>query len=224
MQATPMPMPPRIGLIHALQHSIEPINQAFKQAWPQATLMNVLDDTLSMDLAANQRGLDATMHQRFQVLAQYAVDQGCDALLFTCSAFGACIEAVAERHHAIPVLKPNQAMIEQVVSTYASDTIGLIASFAPTLQSMPREFPSNIRLKTALVESALIALNQGDGAGHDAAVVQAAQQLLAQGCTVIALSQFSMARAAQAVAHATGLPVLTTPSAAISLLQYRLSV
>jgi hypothetical protein len=54
------------------------------------------------------------MHERFQRLAQYAVDTGAQGILFTCSAFGPCIEAVARRHAGIPVLKPNEAMVEEV--------------------------------------------------------------------------------------------------------------
>ena len=77
--------------------------------------MNLLDDSLSTDLATNGRGLDAVMHERFQRLAQYAVDAGCNGILFTCSAFGSCIEAVAQRHPNIPVHKPNEAMIEDAV-------------------------------------------------------------------------------------------------------------
>jgi hypothetical protein len=38
-------------------------------------------------------------------------------------------------------------------------------------------------------------------------------------CDVIALSQFSLARAARAVAAATGKPVLTTPDSAVRKLQ-----
>lgn len=104
---------PRIALIHALAHSVAPINHAFERDWPQASGMNLLDDSLSADLAMNGRGLDAAMHARFQALAQYAVDTGAQGILFTCSAFGPCIEAVARRHAAIPVLKPNEAMVEE---------------------------------------------------------------------------------------------------------------
>ena len=55
--------------------------------------------------------LDAAMHERFARLAQYAVDCGSHAILFTCSAFGPCIEAVARQHAPLPVLKPNEAMV-----------------------------------------------------------------------------------------------------------------
>ena len=80
----------RIALIHALAHSIPPINAAFERDWPQALRMNLLDDSLSADLAREGKGLDAAMHERFQRLAQYAVDTGAQGILFTCSAFGPC--------------------------------------------------------------------------------------------------------------------------------------
>ena len=50
----------------------------------------------------------------------------------------------------------------------------------------------------------------------------AARRLADQGCRVIALAQFSLARARDAVAAATGLPVLTTPDSAVRRLRARL--
>jgi Asp/Glu/hydantoin racemase len=216
----------RIALIHALTHSIAPINNAFMQMWPDANRVNLLDDSLSADLAANHGVLDEAMHERFLTLANYAVDSGAAAILFTCSAFGSCIERVARKHSAIPVLKPNEAMISEAVAAVSASkqAIGLIASFAPTLVSMPPEFPATSTLQTELVEDAMLELNAGDTAAHDASVVAAANRLKARGAGVIALAQFSMARAANAVAAATGLPVLTTPSTAIRLLKLRLRV
>lgn len=60
-----------------------------------------------------------------------------------------------------------------------------------------------------------MALDRGDTATHDTMVVAAAQQLAGHGCAAIALAQFSLARARDAVAAATGLPVLTTPDTAV---------
>lgn len=217
---------PRVALIHALAHSVGPINQAMEHTWPEAVCMNLLDDSLSADLARNTAagglGLDEAMHRRFETLAAYAESTGAQALLFTCSAFGSCIEAVAARRPSMPVLKPNEAMVDEAVVLAAGGRIGLIASFAPTLASMPGEFPSGVDLATALSAEAMDALNRGDGALHDALVVKAAQTLKAQGCAVIALAQFSMARAQGAVEQAVGLPVLTTPGSAIRVLRQRL--
>ena len=186
--------------------------------------MNLLDDSLATDLATNGRGLDVVMHERFQRLAQYAVDAGCSGILFTCSAFGSCIEAVAQRHPSMPVHKPNEAMIEDAVKQAGkTGKIGLIASFAPTLVSMPPEFPAGTSLETRLVAAAMTALNAGDAALHDKLVIEAAASLAASGCSVIALAQFSMARAAPLVAAQTGLPVLTTVSSAVSKLKQLLA-
>ena len=211
----------RIALIHALSHSVAPINEAFARDWPEAVRMNLLDDSLSADLARNGRGLDAAMHERFQRLAQYAVDTGAQGILVTCSAFGPCIETVAARHAPLPVLKPNEAMIEEAVQG-RQGALGLISSFAPTLQSMPPEFPAGIELVPALADGAMDALNRGDTATHDRLVVEQARALAARGCTRIALAQFSMARARAACEAATGLPVLTTVDSAVRALQRRL--
>lgn len=276
---------PRIALIHALAHSVPPINEAMAAAWPEAGRMNLLDDSLSADLARRGR-LDDAMTARFLALADYAVGAGAQAILFTCSAFGPCIDAVKQRHAAMPVLKPNEAMIDEAVAMLysagglagaaraagathaahateatpamdatvatdagdaadASDTtaacgpagrghpgaaagfrrppaIGLVASFGPTLASMPAEFPAGVPLRTRLAEGALAALDRGDAAGHDAAVLRAARALVDEGCTVLALAQFSLARARPALEQALAVPVLTTPESAIRCLRLRL--
>jgi aspartate/glutamate racemase len=211
---------PRIALIHALAHSIAPVNAAFERDWPEASRMNLLDDSLSADLARSG-GLDAAMHERFQRLAQYAIDAGADGILFTCSAFGPCIEAVARRHAGVPVLKPNQAMIDE--ASAGSGRLGLIATFAPTLASMPAEFAGSVVLEPVLAEGALDALDAGDPLRHDAIVAAAALRLRERGCTRIALAQFSMARARGACEAASGLPVLTTVDSAVRAMRTRLA-
>jgi len=212
---------PRVALIHALAHSVAPINEAMARDWPEATRMNLLDDSLSADLSSGM-GLDAFMHERFQRLAQYAIDCGSDAILFTCSAFGPCIERVAKRHAPIPVLKPNEAMVADAAALGLR--VGLIATFAPTLQSMPPEFPAGVQLEGFLAEGALAALNEGDALRHDALIAQAAMKAARRGCGAIALAQFSMARAQARVAAETGLPVLTTVDSAVRALKRRLAV
>src|ERR1700692_2594416 len=146
----------RMTLIHAQQHSIQPIEASFARLWPDATLMNLLDDSLSADVARDGR-LTSAMTDRFLNLGQYAVTTGANAILFTCSAFGPCIEAVAREHAPMPVLKPNAAMIEQAAAR--GRKIGLLSTFAPTLASMPPEFPRSIEIVPKLAAGALAALD-----------------------------------------------------------------
>ena len=209
----------RIALIHALQHSMQPIAASFAKLWPDAELMNLLDDSLSADLA-REGGLTRGMTERFLKLGRYATGSGAEAILFTCSAFGPCIEAVARAERPIPVLKPNEAMIEQAVAK--GGRIGLLSTFPPTLASMPREFPDTVEVVSKLADGALAALNRGDAVEHDRLIADAARSLC--DCDVIALSQFSMAGAAPQVAQATGRPVLTTPDSAVRKLREMLSV
>jgi Asp/Glu/hydantoin racemase len=203
----------RIALIHALKHSIAPIEAAFAKDWPQARLMNLLDDSLSADLARDG-ALTDTMTERFLALGDYAAATGADAILFTCSAFGPCIEAVAAAHAPMPVLKPNEAMIEQAVTM--GKRIGLLSTFPPTLASMPPEFPASVEVVPKLAEGALAALDRGDRATHDRLIAEASHDL--RGCDVIALAQFSIAATAPLVAAATGRPVVTTPDSAVQKL------
>ncbi|WP_050627672.1 aspartate/glutamate racemase family protein [Bradyrhizobium viridifuturi] len=209
----------RITLIHALKHSIVPIEASFARHWPEARLMNLLDDSLSADLARDGR-LTERMTERFLTMGRYAAGTGANGILFTCSAFGPCIEAVARAHAPMPVLKPNEAMIEQAIAR--GKRIGLLSTFPPTLVSMPPEFPSSVTLVPKLAEGALAALDRGDRAEHDRIVVEASKDL--RDCDLIALAQYSMAPAAERVAEATGREVLTTPDSAVLKLKAMLGI
>lgn len=176
--------------------------------------MNLLDDSLSADLARDG-ALTPAMTERFLTLGRYARGTGADGVLFSCSAFGPCIEAVAADLAPIPVLKPNAAAIEEAVAI--GKRIGLLATFPGTLASMPPEFPPGVEVVPCLAEGALAALDAGDVAAHDRLAAEAARRL--EGCDVILLGQFSLARAARAVSATTGLPVVTTPGSAVRQLK-----
>jgi Asp/Glu/hydantoin racemase len=223
----------RIALIHALRHSPPPIEAAFREHWPEARLMNLLDDSLSADLARDGK-LTEAMTQRFLTLARYAAGAGAQAVLFSCSAFGPCIEACAQDLAPLPVLKPNEAAIEEAVgiacgrprpqaegrespAQQRGRKVGLLATFPATLASMPAEFPPGVELVPCLAKGALAALDAGDLAAHDRLAAEASVAL--KGCDVVLLGQFSLARAAAAVEAATGRPVVTTPGSAVRKLR-----
>src|ERR687894_281691 len=171
----------RIALIHALRHSPPPVEAAFARLWPEAVLMNLLDTSLSADLARDG-ALTPRMTDRFLTLARYAAGTGAAGILFTCSAFGPCIEAVAADLAPMPVLKPNEAMIEEAAAV--GGTIGLLPTFAQTLDTMPPEFPEGVRVVPKLAEGALAALDRGDADAHDRLAAEAARDLAA-GCDAI---------------------------------------
>ncbi len=214
----------RIALIHALKLSIPPIETAFAQHWPQAEIVNILDDSLSADHAKNPV-FSPLMFERFNVLATYAHTCGADAILFTCSAFAPCIDAVKAKL-PIPVLRPNEAMFEAAISMGAK--LGLLASFPASITSMTPELHAmaqargkSVSLATYSVPAAMLALQSGDGATHDALLADAARHF--EGCDAVMLAQFSTARAQAALQAKLHCPVLTTPDTAVLRLRALLS-
>lgn len=216
------PSPPRIALIHALRDSVEPAMAAMARGWPGARIANLLDDSLSADLARAGR-LDAAMTARFVHLARYVVDTGADAILFTCSAFGPAIEA-ARAPLAVPVLKPNESAFAAALA--AGPRVAILVTFEGSLVPLSAELRADaagreIEVTARLVPGALAALQRGDGPAHDAAIAEAAAAL--PPCDAVVLGQFSMARARDAVAARVPCPVLTTPDAAVADLRRRLA-
>lgn len=213
----------RIALIHAVSVSMQPVADAFAQRWPEAELVNVLDDSLSRD-RTRDLALTPAIAARIGALADYVHGAGAAGILFTCSAFGPAIEAVARRL-PIPVLKPNEAMFAE--SFRHGTRLGMLATFAPSIATMEDEFNEQARreptppvLKSLLVPGAMDALRAGDVDRHNALVAQRAVEL--GECDAIMLAQFSTSRAADAVAAAVRCPVLTSPGAAVSMLKHRL--
>jgi Asp/Glu/Hydantoin racemase len=210
----------RIVLIHAVSVAIAPVREAFLALWPEAECGNILDDSLSLDRERDGM-LTAAMTKRILALAEYGASTGAAGILFTCSAFGEAIEAAAARA-AIPVLKPNEAMFEAALA--AGRRIGMLATFAPSVQSMEEEFRqmAQARRSPATVESycvpgAMAALKAGDAATHDGLIAEAAPRF--ESCDAVLLAHFSTARAAPAVTAVLDRPVLTSPGSAVTKLK-----
>jgi Asp/Glu/hydantoin racemase len=219
---------PRIALIHATALAVDPIAAAFVRHWPQARRMNLLDDSLSVDLAATGN-LTPAMVQRFVDLASYAKGTGCAAILFTCSAFGPAIEAAGEAVR-LPTLKPNEAMFQQALDGCAAQgsTLGLVATFEASIPSMSAELREmalrrgqRIELRTALAAGAMQDLAEGRTQEHHRKIAEAARALA--DCDVVMLAQFSMAAAQPLVQQAIACPVLSSPDCAVLALKRTLN-
>jgi aspartate/glutamate racemase len=224
---------PRIALIHATPLAIEPVNQSFQRLWPEAKLQNNLDDSLSRDLASEGQ-LSADMIERFIDLAQYAKRAGCQGILFTCSAFGEAIEAAAKAV-GIPTLKPNEAMFQEALdaATKAQPNaaneinIGLVATFAASIDSMREEFnaltkglPRKVNLHGVYVPHAMDALAKGQAEDHHQRIANAIEHMPA--CDVMMLAQFSMAAAQPLAQSKSTAPILTSPDCAVMAIQQRM--
>jgi Asp/Glu/hydantoin racemase len=217
-------MAPRIALIHAVSVAMQPIADAFRELWPEAQCFNLLDDSLSVD-RARAGELTPEIAARIAALANYARGRGADAILYTCSAFGPAIEAVA-RASDIPVLTPNEAMFADAM--WQAKHVGMLATFEPSVASMEAEFAAqaegtDARITSLCVSGAMAALQVGDPETHDRLIMEAAQDARLADCEVLMLAQFSMARARDIVAAVAQRAVLTSPHSAVMRLKRRLS-
>jgi Asp/Glu/hydantoin racemase len=160
--------------------AINPIMKAFEVHWPEAETINILDDSLSRDRAKSDV-LDCKMMGRFLRLGDYALSIDADGILFTCSAFGPAIEAVAKQHE-IPVLKPNEAMFSMALKQ--GKNIGMLVTFENSIKVMSQEFDAMAKtrnraatLNVKLVKDAISVLKQGLIDEHNRLIANTAKEL-----------------------------------------------
>jgi Asp/Glu/hydantoin racemase len=209
-------MKTRIVLLHATPIAMQPVQTAFKDNWPEAETVNLLDDGLTIDRARETDLSQATI-DRFVAFGEYGRRIGAAGLLVTCSAFGPAIDRLAETVD-IPVLKPNEAMFQAAIAQ--GSRIGMLATFGPSVPTMTDEFEEYVAragaqatLETIVVADAIDLLRGGDAESHNRLVAARAPELAH--CDAIMLAHFSTSRAAAAVRAAVSVPVLTAPHAAV---------
>ncbi len=213
-----MPSSPRIVLLHATPVAIAPVMAAMAGLWPEAEAVNLLDDSLTSDRAKDGEDLSSGLTERFVDFGRYAHRIGADGILVTCSAFGPAIERMVEAL-PIPVVKPNEAMFREAVT--AGGRIGMLATFAPAVSTMTREFDAfaaathaAATLDTIIVDDAIARLNAGDAETHNRLIAERAREFGDH--DAIMLAHFSTSRAAVAVRAIVDVPVLSAPDAAVA--------
>ncbi|MEK6712254.1 MAG: aspartate/glutamate racemase family protein [Nitrospinota bacterium] len=213
-------MPNKIAVIHAMRVAVAPVEEAFRRLWPEARTTSLLDESLARELAEAGRLTQGIM-DRIAQHTRACRGQGAQAVLFSCSAFGAAIEA-ARQGMGIPVLKPNEAMLEEALER--GRRIRLMATFEPSIPSMLKELREmaaqrgkEIQVDRCHVPGALEALESKNPELHDALIAEAARK--APPCDVILLAQFSMARALPLVSKWVDIQVLSSPESAVAKLR-----
>lgn len=207
-----------IGVVHATRVAVSPIETACDRHWPEAEVVQLIDESLSRDLEAVGH-LTTEINERVERLAAFAHRGGAQAILYSCSAFGPAIEAAGARL-PVPVLKPNQAMLDEALAL--GSRIRVLSTFRPSGPSVRRELEAlaeqrklEVEIDDSYVPGALDALQAGDLDTHDALIADAAGSR----ADVILLAQFSMARARDAVSRRVDARVLSSPVSAVLALR-----
>ena len=229
-------MAPRIQLIHAVAAAQEPAHKAFSSLWPEAQLADLIDSSLATDLAGlegvrnlSKSALAKNFSKRMAMLVSYSVDTGAEAIMFTCSAFGAAIEE-ARLGVEIPVLKPDEAMISRALNLCKAGAgrIGVLATFKPTIQSLTSELEAALENSFSypeivfhFVPYALEQLNKGNKLEHDRLIIDAASAMT--NVDILMLAQFSMSSVQDVISQASSCEVLASPNEAVLQLKSMLN-
>ena len=214
-----------IAIIHATRAAVSPIEEAFERLWPDANIINLLDESLSRNMTKAGK-LTPQLIARIDRLGKFGRDGGANAILYSCSAFGEAIEA-SRANMNLPVLKPNEAMLEEALKT--GGKILLVATFKPTIKpvlaelyEMAAKIGKSIDIISCYAKGASDALNQNQPEKHDYIIAEAVKN--STPCDIVLLSQFSMARALPAVSNTVNIKVLSSPDSAVFQLRKRINL
>lgn len=202
----------KIGVIHTTPATLQSTEDLIKNIIGDAEVMNILDDTILPDMAAEH---DVELvRERWLAYAGIMEKMGADAVLSACSTVGPFAEE-ADGIYKIPVLRIDDAMCQKAADTGGKITV--LATFRPTLgpttDLIKRKNP-NVRIKTVLIDEAYRELAKGNREKHDQLIAQKVREEQ-DTADVIVLAQASMASALEEKSD----KILTSPELGIRKLK-----
>ena len=207
-----------VGLVHAVIPAIEPLRAAFGQLAPDIKLINILDEGLVTEI--DRRGsLTPGLVRRLTTLITLAEEAGAELVLLSCTAYSPVADD-AQKQSDIPVLKIDELMVREALGR--ASKIGLVAT-VPAGLNMQRqlidqiaaEMGKTVELDAILKPEAFQALSSGRRDDHDAIVLAEVERLAASNDLVM-LAQASMGHLATKIPASIKVPVLSSPTLAVS--------
>jgi len=187
-----------------------PVGPVFRELWPEADPINIMDESLYADYA-HTRVIDDALVKRLDSLLRHSELSGARAAVFTGSVFGAIVEET-RKTMSIPVLASYEAMIEAafaagprlvVMTTSPYSMTNISADIARYARQHGRTYTQDSRV----LDDARVAFRRnGDIREHFRLIAEATRGVE---CDAILLGQTSMDPAYDLVAHVAGRPVLT---------------
>ena len=107
-------MPKRIFLVHPTLLAMPPVDQAFKTLWPDANILNVLDESLYNDIPQDGT-LAPEIYTRLTNLFRHCELSRADGIVFSGSTFGPAVTE-ARKGVKIPVLRIEEAMMDDAAA------------------------------------------------------------------------------------------------------------
>lgn len=213
----------RVVMIHAIGESIPPVRMAFRDVFPEAEVINLLDEALLIDFDDK---LTPKLIRRMSTLVTYAADHGADAIGLACSVYAPAVEIIKDLVDVPLVSSYGPVMADAVAS---GPRVGIIASVPATIRDAEhylreeaklqnREIEPHPRLAEDLID---VLRHQGDAAFEKRLAEEV--NSLAPRVDAVLLSQFSMATALDHVKSQCPVPVLSPPHSSARRLKELLS-
>lgn len=218
-----------VAAVYTSMNIISSIRDLFAELLPEVRLINIADSSLIEDVIA-AGGVTPRVVRRLVAYWQAAAQTGADLILNTCSSVGEVVE-LGQQFVDTPIVQIDHAMAEAAVRYAGADetlSIGVLATLPTTLgptvrlvQRKAAEAGRAVTVHEGLAAGAYQQLVDGDAAEHDRRIIAAAEGL-ADSVDLFLLAQASMGRMQEALAAATGRPVLTSPRLGVQAVAARL--
>jgi Asp/Glu/hydantoin racemase len=200
-----------------------PVTPVFKELWPEAEPINIMDESLYADYAST-RVIDDALVKRLDSLLRHSELSGAKAAVFTGSVFGAIVEET-RKTMKIPVLASYEAMIEAafaagprlVVMTTSPYSM---ANITDDIARYAKQHGKSYSLDPRVLDDARIAFrDNGDIKEHFRLIAKATEGV---DCDAILLGQTSMDPAYNLAPKVPGRPVLTPLRTTVAKMRHML--
>ena len=214
----------RVVMIHALAESVSPVKVAFGEVFPEAELINLLDEALFVDFKGQ---ITPQLRRRMSQLICYCEEYGADAIGLACSVYAPVVETAKDLVE-VPVVSSYSPVMEEAVR--AGKRIGIVASVGATLRDSDYYLQLTAEGQGRSIETELcfaeelIPLHRTQG---EEAFNQRLEELvldLSERVDAVLLGQFSMASALNRLQEVCPVPVLSGPHSSANKLKELLSV
>jgi hypothetical protein len=213
-----------VALVSSTRAVFGPMEAAFREVFPEAQILHILDETLIEDFR-REGGLSPHSRQKALRMALTAQEAGVDGILVTCSTLSPSVDDLRP-FLKTPIVKIDEPVIEEVVRS--AEKIGLLAtaetvlkSVEPLVMKKALDFGRKVSI-CRFVKGDVWPLLQKDPAAFYRAIAEAATEA-ARECQAVILTQVSIAPGRDHVEEKLREKVFASPAYAVQALRKDLS-
>ena len=201
----------RVVMIHALAESIPPVRLAFKDEFPEAEVINLLDEGLLIDFPGS---ITPSLRRRMSDLICYCQDNRADAIGLACSVYAPVVDSARDLVD-VPLVSSYGPVMSDAVA--AGPRVGVIATNEATMSDSAyylklgaQEAGVEIHITQRLATDLIQVLREGGQSAFENRLEDETLSL-AKEVDVVLLSQFSFATALEHLQKVSPVPVLSAP-------------